>query len=515
MKTRFHGNMLFLLFMSFGLTVMLAACGGGGGGGTPSPGSTASTATITGQVLGSTFEAFDANTGALAGQALADPNTKIFSMQLATGKNYKFYLVENEGTSFQRSFPLFMFNSGQNRNIFSIGQAKTINLGFMDIASGATVPALGLSQMQTLGMDPASFDSTVPSALSGTTFGPGDMAGAWNVHGIADNSAWFHGSMTIGSAGSISFLSPVSNNSGFGTALGNRSISFFMTQGGVINSPSDTDFNGFMSFTRNMFISTDIFSGAHELFFAQKAPASGTTFGMSDLAATWQVQGIIDGPGLNGWMQGPVTFDSSGNITSQSMFRNNGTQFTFTGTAAINASTGEITFGTTFHGTMNQDKDRIMATLTDGSGDACLLLLQKFTNTSHTNADLGGTWYMHNVAVGAGGRTDFGPTHFDTSGNATMERFSTNPAFTNTPSNLVSFSMTMNAQGVMSGMNGFPGMMGGSMMVTPGQGGMGMMGGSTTSGGFSGFMDSGNGLFINNMTNTQGGTNWNMLILQK
>ena len=520
MKNNFHRNLV-LLLLSFGLTISISACGGGGGTGSSTSNSSSSgsgtsdsAATITGQVLGSTFEAFDASTGALAGTSAADPSTKTFSMQLATGKNYKFYVVENEGTSFQRSYPVYMSSGGQNQNVFSVGQAKTINLGFMDTSSGAAIPAIGLSQMESLGMSPTSVDSTVPTTLSGSTFASGDMAGTWNVHGIADNGTWFHGPVTIASNGSVTFSSPVSNNSPFGTALGNRSISFFMTQGGVINSPSDANFNGFMSFTRNMFISTDAFSGVHEMFFAQKAPSSGTAFAVGDLAATWQVQGLINGPGFNGWMQGPITFDASGNITNQNMFRNDGTQFTFTGPASVNASTGEITFGT-FHGTMDQNKDRIVATLTDGSGDASLLLLQKSTNTSHTNAGFGGTWYMHNVAAGAGGRTDFGPAHFDTSGNAKMERFSTNPAFTNTPSDLVSFSMTMNAQGLMSGMSGFPGMMGSPMMVMPGSGGMGMMGGSTTSGGFSGFMDSGNGLFINNMTNTQGGTNWNMLILQK
>jgi hypothetical protein len=73
----------------------------------------------------------------------------------------------------------------------------------------------------------------------------------------------------------------------------------------------------------------------------------------------------------------------------------------------------------------------------------------------------------------------------------------------------LSFSMTLNVQGFMTGMSGFPGMMNGAMIngVMP----MGM-----NEAGFSGFMKGDNSLFITNMTNSQGGTaNLNMMILQK
>jgi hypothetical protein len=500
-----------LVLLSFGLTLSLTACSGGGGGG----GGTTSSATITGTVLGTTFMAVDASSNAVVGSVAADPSQKTFSMQLATGKNYKFYLLENEGTTFERFYPVYVFNQGQNQNVFSITQAKTINLGFMDTATGAAVPALGLSDMESLGMSPISFNSTVPSSLAGMGFGPSDMQGAWNVHGIADNGAWFHTTnttMTIGPNGSVDMSSLVSNNLTFGTALAGRTMSFSMTPGGVMNSPGDAEFNAFMGSSRQMFIATDLFSNAHQMFIAQKAPTD--TFGTTDLCnnngCTWQVQGIINGPAFNGWMQGNIVFDTVGNIvTGTNITRNDGSSFAFVGTVSVFPD-GEIALGS-FHGTMNDAKDTIAATLTDGSGDACLLILQRSTNTSHANADFGGTWYMHNVAVAAGsgnGRADFGASHFDDLGNATMERFSTNPAFTTTSSSPLSFSMTMNNQGMMSGMSGFPGMTGGAMMG-------GVMPGGMTQAGFSGFMNMDNSLFITNMTNTQDGNNWNMMILQK
>jgi hypothetical protein len=494
-----------LVLLSCGLTLSLVACGGGGGGGGATS-STTQSATITGTVLGTTLMAVDATTNAVVASVVADPSTETFSMQLPIGANYKFYLVENAGTTFQRSYPLYMFNQGQNQNVFSISQAATINFGFMDITSGAAVPALGLSQMQSLGINPVSFDSTVPSTLAGTVFGSADMQGAWNVHGIADNGAWFHTTtttMTIGANGLVDMSSLVSNNTTFGNALAARPMSLSVMPGGIINFPNDSNFNAFMGSSRSMFVATDLFSNAHQMFIAQKAPVG--TINPAALTGTWQAQGIISGSAFNGWMQGSVNISGT-SMTSQ-ITLNNGSNLSLGGNVQITA-TGEITMANSgFHGTTSDDGNTIVATLTDASGDACLLVLQKSANISHTDADFGGTWYMHNVAVVSGsadGRADFGAAHFDTSGNAMMERFSTDPAFTTTPSSLLSFSMTMNGLGMMSGMSGFPGMMGGAMM-----GGMG------TAADFGGFMNVDNSLFITNMTNTQNGTNWGMMILQK
>ncbi len=508
MKTSLITLRSFVLLFA-GLTLSLAACGGGGGGGTTPE------ATITGTVLGTTVMAVDAATNAVVDSVTADPSAKTFSMQLAIGKSYKFYLLENEGTASARFYPVYVISQGRNQNVFSISQAKTINLGFMDTSSGAAVPALGLSDMENLGMSPVSFDSAVPSTLAGTGFGPDDMTGAWNVHGIADNGAWFHATMSIGSDGTVGLGgSLVSNNTAFGTALAGRTMSLGMTPGGVMNLSGDAAFNAFMGAGRSMFTATDLFSGAHQMFIAQKAPSG--AFGTADLCntidgCTWQVQGIINGSSFNGWMQGSVVFDTVGDIVSgTNITRNDGTDFPLSGTVSVFPD-GEITMVGSFHGTINDHRDTIVATLTDASGDACLLVLQRSTNTSHTDADFGGAWYMHNVAVAAGsgsGRADFGAATFDSLGNATMERFSTNPAFTTTSSSLLSFSMTVNLQGMMSGMSGFPGMMNGAMI-----GGMMPMG--LAQAGFSGFMNADNSLFITNMTNTQGGNNWNMMILQR
>jgi hypothetical protein len=517
-----------VLFVS--LTLFLGACGGGGGEATPN-------ATITGTVLGTTVMAVDAGTNAVVSSITADPSTKTFSLQLPIGRNYKFYLIENEGTTFERSYPVYVFNQGQKQNVFALSQANTIDLGFVDTASGAAVPELGLAQMESLGMSPVSFDSTVPSSLDGTFFTSADMAGVWNIHGIADTRAWFHTTMTISSSnGAVNWGSPVSNNAGFQTALSGRTtMSLIMMPGGVMNSPGDDNFNAFMGSSRLLFVATDLFPSSpppsvHQMFIAQKAPTR-SDFSTTDLCdnsgCTWEVQGIINGPSFNGWMQGHVTFDTQGNIviSGTKITRNDRSDFPFSGQAQVSQYTGQITitpdihaYLSSFHGTINDDANEIVATLNDGlsPSDACLLVLQKSTNTGHTNADFGGTWYMHNIGVvtgSGGGRADFGAANFvylgsDSTANATMERFSTNPDFTTTPSSLLTFNMTLNGQGFMTGMSGFPGMVSGAMVN-------GVIPAGMTEAGFSGFMNTDNSLFITNMTNTQGGNNWDMMILQK
>ena len=80
------------------ISVLLAACGGGGsvtgsaGGGTS--GGTGS-ATIQGSVPGTVFVAVDHDTNLEAGRVTATGTPKIFSMDVPTGTNYQFYVMEN------------------------------------------------------------------------------------------------------------------------------------------------------------------------------------------------------------------------------------------------------------------------------------------------------------------------------------------------------------------------------------------------------------------------------------
>ncbi|MGE5285246.1 MAG: hypothetical protein ACM3OG_09785, partial [Actinomycetota bacterium] len=88
------------------LGMTLAACGGGGGGSSSVSGGTA---TIQGSVPGTAFVAVDDDTNQVVKQVTATGTgtPKSFEMTIATGKNYRFYVMENENTSNSRVYPMY------------------------------------------------------------------------------------------------------------------------------------------------------------------------------------------------------------------------------------------------------------------------------------------------------------------------------------------------------------------------------------------------------------------------
>ncbi len=132
------GRILSILFAIF-----LTACGSGGGGGSDSGGGGngggngggATNATITGTVAGTTVVAVDENDNEVD-RDTATGSPKTFTLTIPIGGKYKFYFIENEGTSNVKISPLYQ---GQS-NVFSINSAITINLGFVDTTTGLAVP---------------------------------------------------------------------------------------------------------------------------------------------------------------------------------------------------------------------------------------------------------------------------------------------------------------------------------------------------------------------------------------
>ena len=94
----------------FGVVGMLAFVGCGGGGGSSSstvPAGTGS-ATIQGSVPRTVFVAVDDDTNLEAGRVTATGTQHTFSMDVSTGVNYRFYVMENEGTGYSRVYPMYM-----------------------------------------------------------------------------------------------------------------------------------------------------------------------------------------------------------------------------------------------------------------------------------------------------------------------------------------------------------------------------------------------------------------------
>ena len=121
-----HRTAFYILFVAT-ISIALAACGGGGSG---SSGFSGGTATIQGSVPGTVFVAVDDDTNLEVGRVTATGTPKTFSMVVPTGTNYRFYVMENEGTGNSRVYPMYM---GTN-NVFELdntANGRMISLGMI------------------------------------------------------------------------------------------------------------------------------------------------------------------------------------------------------------------------------------------------------------------------------------------------------------------------------------------------------------------------------------------------
>ncbi len=91
---------------------------------------------------GTVFVAVDNDTNLEVGRVTATGTPKTFSMVVPTGKNYRFYVMENEGTGNSRVYPMYI---GTN-NVFELdntANGQMISLGMVnpDMGTGKATPA--------------------------------------------------------------------------------------------------------------------------------------------------------------------------------------------------------------------------------------------------------------------------------------------------------------------------------------------------------------------------------------
>jgi hypothetical protein len=140
---------------SIGMALWLAACGGGGSDGD----GTASNATITGTVAGTTIVAYDADNNQVASVVATGTGTKSFSLTVPAGDIYKFYFIENENSATERVLPLYVGGV----NLFFIDSGTTIDLGFVDTTTDVAVPTY--SPLDVDGVSSGGEEPTLPLSL--------------------------------------------------------------------------------------------------------------------------------------------------------------------------------------------------------------------------------------------------------------------------------------------------------------------------------------------------------------
>jgi len=226
----------------------------------------------------------------------------------------------------------------------------------------------------------------------GGSYATADLSGSWFFFGLVTGSTgagerpgWYWGKKDIDAAGNISFPISVTDSLGsnFMPPLG---TAYSVAADGSITATGSATFHGAMNLDKNLFLVT--YTGApagptgvtgYNLQFNIKA---GSGFAVSDLAGTWRVQMLTAGAGgWTGWVRGAMVLDTTGTGIWRSVIRSNGTSSATSagGLTLTMAATGLITSPTdpSVHGVMTSDKKLIIATMTDGAGDANIMILQK------------------------------------------------------------------------------------------------------------------------------------------
>src|SRR3990172_6391395 len=411
------------------MALLLAACGGGGGTTGDSSGTVAvpgtGTATIQGQVSGTTVIAVDDDTDLEAGRVTASGTPKTFGMTLPTGNAYRFYLMENEGAgNTGRIYPVYMGST----NVFRMTSAADnmlIDLGMVtpDFTKGTASPAndpMGYSGMMAGGEN-----RSIPPFLSGAVFSMGDLQGAWDFQSLATSGStgWMHGVLSVDNTGLGAMTSLIRNGMPWPSA---DNVPFAMFPCGIVRMVNDNTFHGFLSKDRTMMAATwtDNTSGSALMIFRKR----GGAFGQSDLFGTWNFHRLTAGGDntTSGWASGTMAMSSPGTATitavqtHDTLMSEVGSSFfvTMDGDGIVTSSGDN-----TFRGVMSRDKNMMVLTKTNASGNYDLMVLMKSnTGVSHDTTDLLGDWMQHGVISGNPNDTNwnFGQMVMDSTRQATL-----------------------------------------------------------------------------------------------
>lgn len=468
----------------------LVGCGGGGGGTASVSGGTA---TIQGSVPGTVFIAVDDDRNMEVERVTAAGTPKTFSMNLPTEKNYRFYVMENEGTGHARIYPMYM---GGN-NVFALGgsaNGHVISLGTVspDPATGKSSPESNPPLMMGVGAS-----AMLPPTLAGAAFSMDDVKGtswAYNTMMTSGTMGWEHGTLTFDNNGLGRMTGIVRNGNPLSARDG---IPYGMSLSGMLIDSADNTFRCVVSKDMSVMVATFTDNnGGPAMMIAQKRGGAYATDG-SDMTGTWRFQRLTAGGDntTSGWAYGSMQFVlGSASITSMTTNNGPGGAGTFAFSMDGNGFMTEMG-NASFHGVMSADKTMIVATDTAGSYPE-LWIMMKDTGIPYAPGDMTGDWVMHAVSSGNPGSRNwaYGFSVVDAGGNDAFSGMMGSAG----PIVSTQLTFTMNG-GVMTMESAGGGMMGGGMT------GGGMMGGGLVSATFHGIMNEAKDIMVAGYSDGNGG----------
>jgi len=475
----------------FMISVSLAACGGGGGSSSTADGT--GTATIQGSVPGTVFVAANNDTNLEVKRVTATGTPKSFSMDLPTGANYRFYVMENEGTASSRVYPMYM---GSN-NVFALdnnADGMILSLGMVspDLVTGKATPVNHPGLMMGQGAN-----AMVPPSLAGVGYSMENVKGTtwgYNTLMTSGTMGWEHGTLSFDNNGTGHMAGIVRNGNPLSDRVG---IPYTMSLSGMLLNPGDDTFQGVVSSDMSVMVATFTdTTGGPAMMVAQKRGGTFASDG-SDMTGTWRFQRMTAGADntTSGWAYGTMQFVfGSASITSMTTNAGPGGGGNFTFSMDANGIMTDA-LDASFHGVMSMDKTMIVATDTFG-GNPEFWALMKDTGGTYSAADMMGDWVMHSVSSGNAGSRGwtFGHSVVDANGTSTFSQMMGSGGLVD---NTAQMTFQMNG-GVMTIGGTGGGMMGGGM-------GGGMMGGGMVTSSFHGTMNGARNLMVSNYTDGTGG----------
>lgn len=438
------------------VSIALAGCGGG----SSSDSGVTGTATIQGSVPGSVFVAVNDETNLEAGRVTATGagTPKSFSMGVPTGKRYRFYVMENEGTAHSRIYPLFL---GSN-NVFELdptADGRILSLGMVrpDLATGRAIPENTPALMMARGDNPM-----VPASMAGSAFSLDLVKGTmWSYTTMMTSGTmgWEYGNLSFDYNGSGHMTGIVRN----GNSLPPRNdLPFDMSLSGMLLNPGDNTFQCVVSGDMSVMVGTFTDNtGGPAMMIVQKRGGVFPTDG-SDLTGTWRFQRLTAGSdnATSGWAHGTMQF-TQGNASIITLATNAGLGggggnfvFSMDGNGLMTEATDA-----SFHGVLSMDRNMIVATDT-AEGHPELWILMKDTTGTFATSDMMGDWVMHAVSSGNPGSRHwtYGHSVVDTGGNDTFS------GLMGSAGPVSSTQMTFRMNGGEMTISGMDGGMGGGMM---------------------------------------------------
>ncbi len=262
-------------------------------------------------------------------------------------------------------------------------------------------------------------DTTTPK--DSVTYSMSDVEGTWQRHSLITTSSnsgfWIHGTIVNSNGSSASHL--ILPNGTMDTTL--ISVGATITDG-ALTTASDPAAHTFISSDKSLMVGTTKRSNYYTLIFDQKT-VSGTSYSTADLQGTWQTHCLVSGGNWIGWIHAVSVIDNSGNCTSSTLVKSDGTGGTSSGGTSIVSSSGVITMNevASYNGFLSFDKTLMTSNMTDGGGGGMLSIVQKMVvGTTYNIADLKGTWQLHSLSVGSENWTEHGIMTIDASGNGTI-----------------------------------------------------------------------------------------------